>query len=453
MNNLMVKDRSFYKSLLSVAVPISLQSLVNYVVQLIDTVMLGRFGEITISASTLANSFFSIVMVTCFGINAGASVITGQYWGKGEIEPIRSMSSIAMKITLAATTIFTVVTLIFPTEILSIYSKDAQVISEGATYLRILAFSFVLFGLSNTATSVLRSTNNVKISLYAGIGACLVNIFFNWALIFGNLGFPAMGIAGAAIATVLSRVFEFVVVFGYYVFYEKKIAFRLQHLLSFDKVIFRSYVKVGLPVLISDLVMVIGNNIVTIIMGHIGAAFTAANSIATQVYSVISYMFQGVGGAAQIFTGNTVGRGDYKKAYDQGKTFITLCVIVGVLGAGVLLLLKSPVISIFNVSEETVYYSKQIINVMCVLLSFMLMDNVLTKGILRGGGDTKFLIFGDTVFTYIISVPLGYLAAFVLDLPIWAVFLCLKMDSVCKAVVCVYRFSTKKWIKNVTVSQ
>lgn len=452
LSRVFVSDKAWYKMMLSIAIPMSMQALITFVVNLIDTIMLGRVGEVALSASSLGSSFFMIVSVIAMGLGCGSSVITAQYWGKGEIEPIRQTASICIKICIGVALIATAVTVAIPEQIMTIYTTDPEVIVEGGNYLRVLAISFVLSSMSTCMTALLRSVSIVKVSLFASIGSCFVNIFFNWVYIYGNLGAPALGVTGAAIGTVIARVFEFGFIAIYFFGIDKRIGFRVRHLKSWNAAIAKTFVSVSLPVVISDLIMIIGNTLITVVIGHIGTAMTAANSIASTVNNVVTNLFFGLSNASTILIGNDIGAGRKEEAYMEGKTYYALAIIVGVVGGVVLYLLQDPIISIYNVSDLTRSYTAEMCTVLCCLMPLFLLDHLLTKGTLRGGGDTKFLMFADTVFAYLVAAPLGALAAFYWNAPIWVIYLFLKSDFICKTVVCSIRFFSKKWIKDVTVS-
>ena len=446
-----LKEKSFYRKILALAVPISLQSLITFGVNLMDTVMVGKFGEIALSATSLGGSFFMIYSTICMGIGCGAGVITSQYWGAGELEPIKDMTSICLKITTAIGLLFTVLSLLFPQTILKIYTSDPEVIVLGAKYLQVIAATFVLAGLSTAGTQILRSVGQVRVSLYASIGAFIVNVFFNWVFIFGKLGMPRLEVVGAAIGTSIARLFEFCFICGYLFFKDKIIGFRFADLKGFNRIIFAKYIKAGLPVLCSDLLMSLGSQLTTIIIGHVGSDFTAAISIANVVNNCAFCLFFGVSNASLVMTGNTIGEGRFQDAYREALGYLVIAFGFGIVAGLMIFVVKGPIIGIYEVTESTKLITNQVLVVMSCIMPFMLMDHVFTKGVLRGGGDTKFLVVADTVFTYILSAPLGYLAAFVLHWPCWAVFAMLKTDLVGKMVMCCTRFFSKKWIKDVTV--
>lgn len=452
LRRIFVWDKGWYKMMLSIAIPMSMQALVTFCVNLIDTIMLGRVGEVALSASSLGSSFFMIVSVIAMGLGCGSSVITAQYWGKRELEPIRQTAAICLKICVAVALVATAVTAAIPDQIMRIYTTDEAVIAEGAKYLRVLCVSFVLSSMTTCMTALLRSVSVVHVSLFASIGSCLVNVFFNWVFIFGHLGAPALGVTGAAIGTVIARVFECGFVGIYFFVIDRRIGFRVRHLKSWNGAIARTFASVSLPVVISDLIMVLGNTLITIIIGHIGTAMTAANSIASTVNNVVTNLFFGLSNASTILTGNAIGAGKREEAYMEGKTYYALAILIGALGGVVLYLLQGPIISIYRVSEQTRSYTAEMCTVLCCMMPLFLLDHLLTKGTLRGGGDTKFLMLADTVFAYLVAAPLGALSAFYWNAPIWVVYLCLKSDFICKTVVCSIRFFSKKWIKDVTVA-
>lgn len=448
---LFVRDSRFYKSMLAIAIPISLQSLVSFCVNLIDTIMLGQLGEIPLSGSSLGSSVIYIISTICMGLGGGAGVITAQYWGKRDLHAVRTMSAVCIKITLAVCAVLSAVCALFPTQIMRIYSSDPAVVEASASYLRVLSVTLIFSGLTSSLTQLLRSVGIARVPMFASAGACVVNIICNWIFIFGKLGCPAMGIVGAAWGTNCARLFEFAIIAAC-LLRDEKVGFRMKHLALFDRDIFSRFLKAGIPVLVTDLIYTIGNQLVTIIVGHCGALFTAANSIAGQVSLVLHALFIGVASSSSTLVGNTVGAGDYQRAYDESRTFLVLSTLLGVVSAALLFVLRTPVLSIFKVTEETAHYAYQMLTIQSFTLLLIPASAALSKGILRGGGDTRFLIIGDTASIYLM-VPFGILAAFVLDCPIWVIYLVLRLDVVGRLILCGARFHSKKWIRDITRGQ
>lgn len=280
--------------------------------------------------------------------------------------------------------------------------------------------------------------------------AFFVNIFFNWVFIFGKLGAPRMEIAGAALGTLIARIFELLFICGFFFFRDQKIAYRFRHLFLNCKDLFQEYLRISLPVLVSDFLLALGNNFVAMIMGRIGTTFVAANSVTTVVQQLSSVLTQGISNASGIMTGHTMGRGEYDKAQRQGYLFLGLGFFVGCMAAIVILLLRRPIINYYQVSPEAKLVAWELMNSISFIIIFQAMNSILTKGVLRAGGDTKFLMAGDILFLWVASVPLGALAGLVLHWsPFW-IYSMLKIDQIIKCVWCFFRLRSRKWMKKIS---
>ena len=456
-----VKDRSFYANLLSIAIPTSLQNLVSFGVNITDTVMVGSLGENSIAGVALANQFSFLYMITCFGISGGMGVLTAQFWGKEDREAIGAGLSIVMKISLIIGLIFVSVTAFFPSAIMSVFTPDAEVIAQGVAYLRPLSVSYLFMGMSTMMSTILRTAGVVKITLLTNCVTLVFKIFFNWVFIFGNLGAPQMGTGGAALVTTMCRVAEFAIILVFMLKIDDKLRYRLRMLKGWDRDIFRNYIKNGTPVIVSDLLLAVGNIMTSIVLGRMGPIVTSAASIANTVNQVTNVFLMGVANAAGIITGNVVGAGKYKEAKEYGKTFIALTVVISIFAIGLIMSIKGVIfkpftigdniVRIFNVEPETELLAGQIINTLAAITIFLTLSNILTKGILRSGGDTKFLMVADVLFLWLVSVPFGFLAGLYLKWAPFIVFFILRVDEVIKSIWCLFRFGSGKWIKNVAI--
>jgi putative efflux protein, MATE family len=448
---LFTKDKDFYRSLLQIAIPITLQSLVMFGVNVTDTVMLGSLGESSIAGSAIANQFSFLYLILCFGISGGMGVLTAQFWGKGDKQAISLGLSIILRIASIAGFLFFLASFFFPKQIMGIYSTDADVIREGAAYMRVLSVSYVCSGISVMIISVLRSVGVVKLTLATNCVALVLNIFLNWIFIFGNLGAPKLGTAGAALATAICRVVEFLIIIVYLLKFDRQIEFKLPMLKLWDKEMFRNYFKNGVPVIVSDLFLGVGSNMLSVVLGRMGPEVMSASSIANVVYQLTSVFLMGISNASGVITGNVVGAGNYEKAKSYGKTFLTISVGTSFFGIILIQLVKGFAFEFFDVTEETRGIALQILDALSVICVFMTISTVLTKGILRAGGDTKFLMIADVLFLWVISIPLGFFTGLYLGFPAWIVFLCLRSDEILKSIWCVIRFFSWKWIRNVAV--
>lgn len=451
MNNIKeyLGDKQFYRQILKIAIPVSLQQLITVGINLMDTVMLSSMGDAQLSASTLAGQFINVFMICCMGIGMGASVLTSRYWGMGEMNSLKQSVTLMLRFVLIFAGVFTVATIAVPVLIMRIYTNEADIIGYGAAYLRWLIPTYFCMGLSLTCTIVLRSVGQVRLPLYCSIAAFFVNVFFNWVFIFGKLGAPRMEIEGAALGTLIARIFELLVICGYFFFADKQIGYRIRDLFMNCRNLFREYVRISIPVLISDGLLALGNNSVAMIMGHIGETFVAANSVTMVVQQLSSVLTQGISNASGIMTGHTMGRGDYDKAQKQGYTFLGLGFAVGCLAAVVILLLRGPIIDYYDVSAEAKAIAWEQMNSISLIIIFQAMSSILTKGVLRAGGDTKFLMIGDILFLWIASIPLGALAGLVLHWSAFWIYSFLKIDQVIKCIWCFFRLRSKKWMKHI----
>ncbi len=444
-----IGDLALYKKMAKIAIPISLQSLITVGINLMDTVMLSGMGDAQLSASSLATQFINIFHICCMGIGMGASVLTSRFWGMKSIESLKKAVTIMLRFCFVFSLIFTMATILSPELIMRIYTSDVEIISYGVVYLKWMIPTYFCLGFSLTCTIVLRSVGQVKIPLICSITAFFINVFFNWVFIFGKLGAPRMEIGGAALGTLIARVFELVFICGYFFFVDKRIRYRTRDLFMRCRSMLREYVKISIPVLISDALLALGNNTVAMVMGRIGAAFVAANSVTTVVQQLSSVLTQGISNASGIITGHTMGEGNREKAQKQGYVFLFMGLVIGSLAAFVILLVRDPIISFYNVSPEAKAIAKSLMNAILFIIIFQAMNSILTKGVLRAGGDTRFLMLGDILFLWVASIPLGAIAGLVLHLPPFWIYTFLKIDQIIKCIWCYFRLKSGKWLKKI----
>jgi len=452
-------DREFYLRVLALALPIALQSLITIGVNMLDTIMVGRLSEEALSATSLANQFINIYHILCMGLGMGASVLVSRYWGMRESEPQKAAEAlkktvcIMVRLTLALAFLFAAATLVIPGSIMKMYTPEQSIISLGITYFRYSVVTYFFLGLSLVCTIVLRSVGQVRLPLYVSVGAFCVNLAANYGLIFGKLGMPRMGIAGAALGTLIARVFEAGVICGYLFFFDRAIGFRIRHLFMKTADLLGEYIRISIPVLVSDGILAIGNNTVAMVVGHLSMAFVAANAVTSVTQQMSNVLAQGVAQAGAIVTGQTLGEGDREKALDQGYAFLGLGLGLGLFAALVIRLISGPVIHAYNMSPETMEVARQLMDAIGFIMIFQSTNSIMTKGVLRGGGDTRMLMLTDNIFLWMLSIPLGLLAGFKLGFPAFWIYTCLKSDQIVKTVWCVFRLRGGKWIKKITTGK
>lgn len=446
---LFVKDSEFYKKILAIGGPVALQQVITVGVNMMDTVMLGQLNETALSASAAATQVHSLFQFMSMGMGMGASVLIARYWGAGEMPSLRKALTLMYRCCLLISLAFTVVVGLFPAQVLALLTPYPEVISEGVRYLYWALPCFLLFGMSTTTTIVLRNLKQVHIPLIVSIGAFVLNIFFNWVFIFGKLGAPAMGVAGAAVGTLISRCFEFLSICGYFFFFEKTAHFRVKDIAAPCGDLTAEYLRISLPVMVSDTLLGLGNSVTMAVVGHISDLFMSAYTITHVTQQLTSVFTSSLGQSAVIITGNTLGEGRQEQAQRQGVTFTSLGFVLGTMCGAIIVLISPWVVGSYNILPETYDTAMELMRAVGVVTVFMAPSAILTKGVLRGGGDTRFLMAADVVFLWIVSVPLGYLAGLVWEWPPFGVLICLRLDHVIKATWCMFRLRSGKWIKKI----
>lgn len=433
--------------------PISAQQLITVGVNMMDTVMLGQLNETALAASSMATQVHNLFHFVCMGMGMGASVLIARYWGAGARKSLLKTLVLMYRFCLAAIFVFTAVIAVNPEGVLRLLTKEPQVIEEGVRYLHWTLPCFFLYGMSTITTLVLRNSGQTRIPLYTAAGAFFINIFFNWMFIFGKLGAPAMGVAGAALGTLISRIFEFSLICGFFFLRDKKIKFRLSDIRQNCQELLPEYVKVSMPVMVSDTLLGVGNSMVMAVAGHIGTAFMSANTITNVMQQITTIFSAGLGQAALILTGNTLGEGDVQKARQQGISITVVGFVIGVVCGCIILAVGPFVVNAYQITKETREIAMELMASVSITTIFMLTGSILTKGILRSGGDTRFLMVADILFLWVVSVPLGAAAGLIWNWPPFWVYFCLKLDNVIKTIWCLFRLRSGKWIKKIKMAE
>ena len=446
---LLVREKAFYKRMWELSAPISAQQVITVGVNLMDSIMLGQLNETALAASavgTQVHNFFHLMskvmgMVSC--------VLIARYWGAKDRESLSKTLAILYRFCFLITLAFTLIVGIAPAGVLSILTKEPEAVAEGVRYLRWTLPCFFLYGSSLVTTLVLRNSGQTHIPLYTAVGAFFINIFFNWVFIFGKLGAPAMGVAGAGLGTLISRVFEFSVICGYFFLMDQKIRFRLRDIGQSCKGLVSEYLRISFPVMVSDTLLGMGNSMIMAVWGHMGTVCMSANSITNVTQQIATVFSAGLGQSALIMTGNTLGEGDTRKASEQGISFTVIGALVGVLCGLVILAISPYVIGMYQITSETAAVASELMKAVSIVVIFMMTGSILTKGVLRSGGDTRFLMVADILFLWLVSVPLGALSGLVWKWPPFWVFFFLRIDNLIKTIICLFRMRSGKWMKKI----
>lgn len=442
-------NKPFFKKTLVLMLPIVLQQLITIGINFLDNLMVGGFGETQIAAAAFGNQFYSLFQFICMGLGSGAIVMSSQFWGRKEYEHMRTVAAIALRVSLVFCAVFTALSVSFPNIVIRIFTNETAVVEAGTEYMRIIGITFVMAGLSSTATYLLRSAGQVKIPLIGSAIAFVLNLFFNWVFIFGKLGAPRMEIVGAAVGTLIARAFEFAFVFGYFVFKEERFAFRLRHFLLPGAELWPQYVKYSVPVLISDTLLGISLALVSVIVGHMGEEFSAATSIVNSEVQMLTVLNMAMAGASSVTIGNTIGEGNITRAVREGNSYMLLSIAFGLLLVPVVLLLEKPYLGFYSISADTLTLCRGMMAVNCVFMPMQTNAYVSSKGILRGGGDTRFVLMADSALVWLMSVPLGAIGGLVLGWHPIIVYVILRAEYPFKGIICMIRYFSWKWIKEI----
>ena len=447
-----IREKSFYKSVLAIALPIAMQNFIVFATSMMDTVMLGSVGETLLSASALANQPFFILSLVCFGLSGGATVLASQYWGKRDMASIRMIFSIVLKVAFVISSIIGLCVLLMPETVMGLYSKNPDIIAEGAKYLRIIGFAYFFFGVGNTLLCSIRSVELVKISVVVNSSSFVTNVFLNWVLIFGNLGAPALGIRGAAIATLIARLVEFTITVVYIFCIDKRLKMRVRDLFLFDKVFARDLLSYGTPVLLNEVMWSLGITLQAALLGHITYSAgdpVAANSVTSMVQQLSTIVIFGIANAAAVLVGKAIGEKNLEEARRRAHTLKYLSFAIGLLAFIIILLLRNVAVNFYNIPEESKALARQMMVVMAVVTFFTSVSSVSIVGVLRGAGDTRFCLTAEMVSLWLIALPLAALASMALHWPVPVVLAFMKIDEPVKALLCMIRMRGNKWIKSV----
>ncbi|MBQ9945411.1 MAG: MATE family efflux transporter [Clostridia bacterium] len=445
-----IKDKYFYKTFFSLFFVVALQNLIVFSVNLADSIMLGSYSETAMSGVSLANQIQFLLHMFVNGAANGLVVIASQYWGKKQTEPIKKVFAAAFFAGVGMSAVLMCAVLISPEGILGILSDEAHIVNAGAQYIRIMAFSYIIFAVTNILIALMRSIEAVSIGFYTSVLALFVNISLNYLLIFGKFGFPEMGVEGAAIATLISRVAELIAVLIYVFVADKKLKLKINDVLKLEKNYVKDYIKAGLPLIGSGGSWGIAMTVQTAIIGRLGAAAIGANAVAAPIFQVVSVLYTSSGNASSVLIGKTVGENDIPRVKKYAKKLQIMYIIIGLLSSAALLLSRDLIISLYDVSAETAALSVTFINILAVTVIGSAYEAPCLCGIVSGGGDTRFVFKNDIIFMWCIVLPLAFLSAFVFKWPVAATFFILKSDQLTKCLVAIPKVNRFKWIKTLT---
>lgn len=442
-------DNVFLRTMITLAIPIMMQGFITASLGLVDNMMVGSLGESAIAAVGLANQYLLIFLLCIFGIGAGSGIFMSQFWGKKDLTRIKTFLGLNLTIGLIAALAFGSAALFLAPSIMKIFTQDTTVVSLGSDYLQIVAVSCLFLMVTIGYSTALRSTEQTKIPLYGSIIGVILNAFLNWVFIFGNLGAPEMGVAGAALATAVARFVEMLFIVGIVYGTKNKIAGNIRELFNFDMEIVKTFFITSWSVIVNELAWSIGMSAYSIAYAKIGTGAVATMQIGNTLNNLFMVFLIGLASAASIVIGNKIGAGEEEEAKDYATYISSWSVLLGiVLGIGIWFaapLLLKP----FAVTAETFADTISVIQLMAMFFVLRAFNVVMIIGVFRGGGDTTYVMKLQLATMWVYAIPFAYIGATYLGLSITGVFFIICTEEIVKLLFQVRRLRSGKWVNNV----
>ena len=444
------KDRMFYKRLFTILLTLSLQNVVAYSVNMADNLMLGSYSQVTLSGAATVNQIFFMVQQLSVGICDTLVIIGSQYWGRQNIRSLRKVGGCGLKLAAGGGLLIWALCLIFPSQLMAIFTTDASIASEGMAYMAIIKYTFVLFLITQAILATLRCAETVRIAFIVSCVSLVVNVGINYCLIFGKFGLPEMGIRGAAIGTLIARIMELIIVLVYALKVDQKVRLFSENPLKKDPGISHDFSVLATQILVQELFWAVSIPLQSAILGHLSSDAIAANSIATTFYQYLKVVVRAMASASAVMIGSAIGRGNMEEVKREGRTLSVIDLIIGAILGLILFLLHKPLLSMYSLTPEAYVMADQLLVLMAFLMVTMGYMMPVMNGILRGGGDAKFTLYVNMISTWAVVVPLSFMSAFWWKLPVvWVVFFS-QSDQVFKAPIAFLRFRTYKWARKLT---
>lgn len=444
------ENKRFYKVLISLCIPIIIQNLISTSVNVIDTVMISSLGETSVASIGVANQFFFLFNMSLSGITGGAGVFISQFFGKNDVNNIRKVTGISTILAIILSLVFLIPALIIPTKIINIFSYDPEVVKQCIEYFSIVVFCYPMIAISTVFSMGSRGVRNPKLGMFCSAIALCVNIVLNYGLIFGNLGLPALGVKGAALATVIARIIELILIIGYVYFLKKDyiLRFGIDNLKSLNSEFINSLLAKSLPIFLNDSLWAVGTVLYSVAYSKAGTSAIAASQIATSTGNFFIMTAVCIANGAAIMLGNELGADYINRAITYAKKFSILVFLAGLIFGGLLILNIPILLKVFTVSNSLAPDITKIFIIMGVLMALKSFNVLLVIGILRSGGDTKYALFLELGCMWLVSIPLTFLAA-LKGAPIYVLVLLTYSEEIVKFIFGMPRALSKKWATNI----
>lgn len=441
--------KRYFKPIAVLALPIAGQSLVSFLVNLADNVMIGSLGDVAVSGVYMGTQMFTLLQWFVTGITTSMTILIAQYWGRRDTETIGQITAIGMLFGVPVSLLFTVISLCFPAQLIGLFTNETAVIQAGIPYLQILALSFPFFCIFQIFVAVTRSVENAKIGLYISLAALILNIALNTLLIFGLLGFPALGVAGAAIATLVARIIEAATMIFYMFRREHTLLLRLNQFCRLDRNLIRRFLRYGAPVLLGELVWGFNTLMRSYFMGHFNTQIITAFSMINMLNEIVFIWILALEAAAGILTGKLIGSAKWREIRSYTYSMQVIFLLVGAAAVVVLFLLRGPFLALYSVSAEAKAAALSLSNVMIPVVFFSVYEDMTLCGIVKCGGETAFVLKVDSILVFLVMLPACLIGAqFGASAPL--IYFFLQIDQIIKCVVAAVKVNHFHWVHDLT---
>ena len=447
--NTLKKNSEFYSKLFSLVLPIAFQQFMLAAVNASDALMLGLLDQDSLSAVSLAGQVQFVFNLFLAAMTIGASMLAAQYWGKGDRDAVERILALVLKITTPVSLAVFLAAQLCPGLLMRIFTRDEVLIAGGVRYLQVVGLSYLMTGISQIFLCILKNSGQAMKSTVISSFSVVLNIFLNAVFIFGFWIFPEMGIAGAALATVIAKAAELLWLFAESC-REGRIHLRMRYVIHTDPLLRKDFWKYTTPVLANEMVWGCGFTMYSVIMGHLGRDAVAANSIANIVKNLIACFCSGIGNGGGILVGNELGQGNLEKARSYGGRLCRISIVSGIISGLVLLALSPLILSVSNLSDVSAGYLRGMLLICSYYMIGRAVNATTIAGIFCAGGDSRFGLLCDTVVMWVIAVPLGLISAFVLNLPVLAVYFVISLDEMVKLPAVYRHYKKYAWVKDLT---
>lgn len=444
------RKHEFYRRLFSLVLPIAMQNLMTALVSASDALMLGFLNQTALSAVSLATQVQFVLNLFFAALTIGTTVLAAQYWGKQDAGAVERILAIALRCSVLISLGFFVAAFFAPELLMNIFTDETELIAAGIPYLKAVSWSYLFMGVTQVYLCVMKNSGRTLLSTIYGSSALLLNILLNAILIFGLLGFPKMGIVGAALATTISRAVEFILVLIENL-HPDVVRIRFHLLIAKTDSLKRDFYQYTLPVLANELVWGCGFTMFSVIMGHLGSDAVAANSIANIIKNIIASICLGIGTGSGILVGNELGRGNLSLAKEYGGHLCRAALLAGAVSGGIILA-GTPFLFTFagNLSSQAQSYLKVMLYICSYYMIGKSINSTVVAGIFCAGGDTRFGLLCDAFTMWAIIIPIGWIAAFVIKLPVLTVYFLLNLDELVKLPAVYWHYKKYRWVRNLT---